>query len=305
MLILKGHTKSVQTLAYTPDGQTLISAGDDCTIRLWDPQTGKVRQILTDHEQPVVSLAVSPDGAQLASGGFDKDLRVWNFSSGVAEVIFTFDFAITAIVYSPDGRWLVTGADMSRSYRERHPQSDHPVLRLIPLLDGDNWTPRQWREDPPGVWALGFSPDGATLAVGQNNGAVILWNIQERHDGDEALLHPSGVFALAFSPDGRSLATLEGRTVRLWDVKTKVERLRLAEHAERAWSLAFTPDGRHLATGGWDSTVRLSDPATGREQARYDWQIGRVNAVAFSPDGMTAAAAGDAHEIIVWDVDDI
>jgi WD40 repeat protein len=305
MLILKGHTNSVQALVYTPDGQTLVSAGDDCTIRLWDLQTGRTRQVLSEHEQPVVTLAVRPNGLQLASGGFDKDLRLWNLISGAVEVIFTFEFGITAIAYSPDGHWLAAGADMTRSYRERQPQSDHPVLRLIPIGDGEIWTPRQWREDPPGVWSLQFSPDGSTLAVGQNNGSVILWNFQERHDGDGGLQHPSGVFALAFSPGGRMLATLEGRTVRLWDMQRKVERLKLAEHSDRAWCVAFTPDEKHLATGGWDSTVRLWDPMTGREQARYDWQIGRVNAVAFSPDGMTAAAAGDAHDIIVWDVDDI
>jgi WD40 repeat protein len=53
----------------------------------------------------------------------------------------------------------------------------------------------------------------------------------------------------------------------------------------------------------WDQTVRLWDAARGSLRGAFDWQIGRVHALAFAPDGMTAAAAGDDHTILIWDVD--
>jgi WD40 repeat protein len=295
MLILKGHTNSVQALAYTPDGQTLISAGDDCTIRLWDVRTAREVACLRDHTDAILSLSVSQDGRLLASGGHDKRVRLWDFEElRVVETYKRFEASVNAVSLSPDGRFLASGADRSQG----------ETLRVRNLPSARQWAVAGGPTRMRAVWSLALSADSGWLAVGRGDGVV------ELHDpmfvaSIHLLAHSSGVTAMAFAPDGGTLATLSANTVTLWDVEQGQRRRTVGEHPGRAWSLAHTPDGRYIATGGWDSTVRLWDPITGRERARFDWHLGRVNAVAFSPDGMTAAAAGNAHDIVIWDVDDL
>lgn len=294
MLVLHGHTNSVQTLAYTPDGQTLISAGDDYTIHLWDLETTQSRAILRGHNNSVLGLAISPNGKHLASVGFDRKLLFWILPKGTKNpngALEPVPGRPAAVAYSPDMTWLAVGCD------------DRSMRTLLVLRHGssDEWRPPNRRDIPP-VWCLSFSPDSKCLALGLATGFVQLLEMQSRAEVAR-FPHPSGINALAFSPDGTTLATVAGRSIRLWDIATQKLRLTLPDHRAAAWTLAYHPDGRCLATGGWDSTVRLWDPLTGIERARYDWQLGRINAVAFAPNGMTAACAGQSPDILLWDVD--
>ena len=74
---LRGHDGPVNSVIFSPDGQTLASAGSDGNIRLWDPELGQWRGTLTGHTGPVRSLAFQRDGTMLASAGVDETIRLW------------------------------------------------------------------------------------------------------------------------------------------------------------------------------------------------------------------------------------
>ena len=122
---------------------------------------------------------------------------------------------------------------------------------------------RTWR--PGGVIAgLAFSPDGARLYTGGNNGYV--------HEFDSAgktvqawTTAGQGVArTLSISPDGRTLAVSTERGVaRLWELASLRQRRTFRADSGFAWGVAFAPDGRSVATGGDEGVVRLWDVTAG------------------------------------------
>ena len=72
--LLTGHTSSVRSVSFSPDGQTLASGSDDDTIRLWEVSTGRTVRTLTGHTNSVYSVSFSPDGQTLASGSDDDTI---------------------------------------------------------------------------------------------------------------------------------------------------------------------------------------------------------------------------------------
>ena len=75
---LEGHEGSVYGVAYSPDGEMIVSAGDDGKIILWNPKTGMIGQPILAHQEMISSVRFSPDGKFFASASIDDTAKIWH-----------------------------------------------------------------------------------------------------------------------------------------------------------------------------------------------------------------------------------
>ncbi len=301
MLALHGHAGPVRALAYAPgDALTLASAGDDRTVRLWNPATAQNWSTLRGHRHAVHLLAFSPDGGRLVSGGGDRFLCLWDVALGRRQAVFEmYGGEYTALAFRPNGQTVVAGHHYDELFLRRGGS--------LVTWDAANLNePAGEVRWPRSITDLAFSPDDQTLVVAEVGQVVRLWAWGTTGRRQSALHHFRGsVRRVAFAPAGDEppLAVATGCTVELWDAGLGERLAVLKGHRRPVRALAFSPDGRLLLSAGADRTVRLWDVAAGRERACFNWKIGAVHAVAFAPDGMTAAAGGDKPHVVIWDVD--
>ncbi|MDE0400007.1 MAG: WD40 repeat domain-containing protein [Candidatus Poribacteria bacterium] len=106
---LKGHTKKVESVAFSPDGRTLVSGSRDKTIRFWDVTTGKHKKTLKGHQKSIDSIAFSADGRMLATASRDNTICLWNVITGTdKKTLKGHTAAINGAAFSPDGQTIVS-----------------------------------------------------------------------------------------------------------------------------------------------------------------------------------------------------
>lgn len=199
------HEQFVTSVAFAPDGQTILSGSDDSTIRLWNAETGRLVHCFRGHTNRVKCVAFSPDGQRILSAGEDGSLRLWSVET--RKPIHVFEHAhersITSVAFSPDGRYALTG-------------SDDRTIRLWDLLQLTEV--RRFDLEPAApMRSVAISPDGTRALTGGADTLVRLWDVTTGKQLQVFKGHTKAVNAIAYSPDGRRFVSGgDDRTIRLW-----------------------------------------------------------------------------------------
>jgi WD40 repeat protein/serine/threonine protein kinase len=281
---LHGHSFSVRSVAFSPDGQRLATASDDQTARVWDAATGREILSLRGHQGGVSSVAFSPDGRRLLSGSGDKTVKVWDAVTGQELLTLQGHQAgVSNVALSLDGQRIV-----SSGYDKRVKVWDAATGQLTLTLEGH--TDR--------VTSVAVSPDRRRAVSGSFDRTVKVWDAATPEDPYTFKGHGGPVLSVCFSPDGQRVASASAdRTVQVWDVPTSQETLTLKGHQSAVLSVAFSPDGKHIFSGSLDGTVKMWDAAT-RQEIRTLRAAGNV---AVSPDGKRLVTNSSDNTVKVWD----
>ena len=177
---LEGHTGRVNSVLFSPDGQTLaIRAGWD--IRLWDVATGRERTTL--EHRGVESMSFSPDGSILASGARDLTVVLWDVATGRKRTTLEgHRGGVWSVSFSPDGSILASGSE------------DHTVV----LWDVAAGRERATLRHTDRVSSVSFSPDGTILASKSEDHTVVLWDVATGRER-ATLRHTDRVSSVSFS----------------------------------------------------------------------------------------------------------
>src|SRR5882762_938975 len=159
---LEGHTRDCYCIAFSPDRGQLASGSRDCTIWIWNLQTGAVLQVMTGHSDAVQSVTYSPDGKLIASGSDDNSVRVWDVVTGMQVGLYTgHSKAVLCVTFSADGRSIASGGHDSK-------------VHIWPT-DTADMSGNVYEADGTVVW-LGFLSRNR-LAVASEDKSITIWEL--------------------------------------------------------------------------------------------------------------------------------
>lgn len=313
----------------------LIPKAEDEDLRgfewhyLWEQCRGDQLATLGSHDWIVTCATFSPDGKLLATGSQDATVKIWNVERRtLVTTLAGGTGAVWSVEFTPDNRQLVTaGQDGTRVWdcdawnvKTNFGGQMASLARATPLLATAEVSYYNWWQ-PPGavrVWnyltgqeifklpkpgrVLALSPDGSTLAFGQQERGVELWNVASG-ELRQPLTTTNAVRSLVYSPDGKHLAAIiRARPPLLFDLSSPDRARVVAGHDMEVWGADFSPDGTVLATTSSDQTLRLWNAATLESQSVLRGHEHEVWCVAFSPDGKTLATGGKDRKVMLWSV---
>jgi WD40 repeat protein len=331
---LRGHLEDVTAVAFSPDGQRIVTGSWDQTAKVWEAASG--RELLSlkgpkGHSAPIWCVAFSPDGQRIVTGSWDQTAKVWEAASGRELLTLEGHSApIRSVAFSPDSQRIVTGSwDQTAKVWEAASGRDLLTLggtngnvdsvafspdgqRIVTGL-GDStakvWEAVSGRElftlkgHGHQVRSVGFSPDGQRIVTGSDDQTAKVW---EAVNGRVLLTlkgHGAEIYCVAFSPDGQRIVTGSwDQTAKVWEAASGRELLTLKGHSAAIWSAAFSPDSQRIVTGSWDQTAKVWEAASGGDLLPLLGRTDTIRSAAFSPDGQRIVTGGGDNTAKVWEV---
>src|SRR5947209_8120015 len=160
-----GHTDAVESVAWSPDGKLIPSAGDDATVQVWDTSSGKSLFTYLGHTDAVESVVWSPNGKLIASAGDDKTVQVWDASTGKSLLTYKgHNGVVQSVAWSPNGKLIASAGN------------DKTVQVWDASTGKSLYT---YKGHIRSVQSVAWSPNGKLIASAGNDRTVQVWPLIE------------------------------------------------------------------------------------------------------------------------------
>lgn len=288
--------------SWADDESSLVTLVGPRTIIRWKPPGfGRIRILREVEDVYPQKISVASQGKFLAWGvrsinESPKKYRFYLEDAQTGGFVAEFDpgSAIHDLACTSDGQIYAIGC------------ADHQVKLWSP--SSPPTTSELTVKGQKEAWAVAFSPDSETLAVGYDDEpgmdveTIKLWNVHTRQEVHHLDGHHSMVMGLAFTADGRQLYSAGyDKKVKIWDLANDSLRGDIGSHTLEIRTLALSADGQTIATGGLDNIVKLWDPKTGNVKQELVGHAERIHFVAFDPAGKFLATSDNTFEVRLWD----
>jgi WD40 repeat protein len=285
LVTLRGHDGRLDDVAFSPDRTRVLTVGHDGTIRIWDPTSGRVLQILR-HHVPMAVAAWNPNGQGIVTADTAGTVRLWTNDGRLRASLTSARGAIMQITYRNDGA-LFALARMAGDVVIRDARSGE--LRAA------------WMADPKHLYSVAFDPSGTRVVTAGESGVAVVWSLEGQQ---QAKLegHADAIWSAVFDHRGERIITVSrDATAYVWDAHTGKALHRLQGHDGRVTNVAIDDRDRLIATTGTDGTARIWSLDTGKLLATLRGHTAQVNKAIFAPDDqlVTLAADGTAR---IWDL---
>ncbi len=246
VLAIDAHDGVVTSVAMSPDGSRVVTAGFDGAIREWGIDGSPIRDVAVGLT-PVSSVTYSPDGRSIASGQTSGTVHVWR-DGRPALSLRTDTFRVPMVAFSPDGESLLCAGVNANAATATVFDLESGTIRYE--LGGHGIAIR----------AVAWSADGTMVATAGDDRTVRIWNATDGRELQAITGLPWGPYDIAFHPEGTVLfAVGPGGAIIVADTLAGVELAKLPVHDRHVFSIAIDPDGTTLYTSGEDPGIGVTD----------------------------------------------
>jgi WD40 repeat protein/tetratricopeptide (TPR) repeat protein len=322
------HQGDVLDVSFSPDGQSIVSASSDETLKIWQLD-GTWIATLKGHTSKVNAVRFHPNGQLLVSASDDRTLKFWKRDGTLLKTLEAHPKWIHSVAFSHDGKTIASSSDDKTIKLWKWDGISLETLSLSETLEGHS----------DGVLQVSFHPTHNELASASEDKTIKIWHLDRKLDERRLTAHRDRVENISFSPDGRIVATASRDcTVKLWNIdgtlrttlvdtsnnseaNTNNNCEALASHNDFVLASSFSPNGKFVATASRDCTVKLwningtlirtfqdSQLKPGQDaigetcrarSAHSDYVLG----LSFSPNGRSIATSSRDKTIKLWSLD--
>lgn len=317
-----GHSREINAVAWSAQGNVIASASDDQSIKVWQIQNGSLLRTLAGHAGDVHSLAFTPQRNMLLSASDDGTIRAWNVLNGesVYAVVegdpFDDDDKVNlrCMALSADGGRIAVGMQFI-DYFDSDNGFDYwtyyTILRIRDARDGtllqtftrQDADSRFTTNAPAGIHSMAIAPDASYVVSGGEDG-ISIWNMANGTQTGLLTGHKEIVRALAFNPTGNLLASADhDPNIKLWSMPAGTLIGVIGNHTERVRSMAFSSDGSKLVSASFDRTIQIWDLQKNSVERTIN-DSDEVRAVAWSPNEQRLVSGNKSDQVKIWSARD-
>lgn len=283
----QGHNNTIETVSFSPDGETLATGSYDNTVKLWD-QNNQFIQELSGHQDAVMSVSFNKNSDLLATSSLDQTVRMWkkqgkNWQDTLSPL--KDNTSIFSVSINPQDNLIATGGKDG----------------IVKLWKPDGTRKQILTVHKESVYSVSFSPDGQTLATASKDHTIILWKRTPKEWVKVKNLtnHKDEVYSVIFSPNGEMLASADATgTIKLW-TSGGTFMSDCIGHINEVFGLSFSPDSQTLVSGGRDNTLKiwnLQGQMLNKIKAHQD----RINSLSFNPQTKALVSVSSDKMVKLW-----